>query len=75
MVAPGGVATEGAASGLAGMTKEQQEAMQREFLARVPVGRWGVPDDIATVVLFLASPAASYMTGASVIVDGGRLLT
>jgi NAD(P)-dependent dehydrogenase (short-subunit alcohol dehydrogenase family) len=35
----------------------------------------GVPDDIAKVALFLASPAADYMTGALVIVDGGMLLS
>jgi NAD(P)-dependent dehydrogenase (short-subunit alcohol dehydrogenase family) len=35
----------------------------------------GVPDDIATVVVFLSSSAADYMTGALVVVDGGRLLS
>jgi NAD(P)-dependent dehydrogenase (short-subunit alcohol dehydrogenase family) len=34
----------------------------------------GVPDDIATVAVFLASRASDYMTGETVIVDGGRLL-
>lgn len=75
MVAPGGVKTWGLAEDVVGMSPEQVEAMHREFVTRVPLGRWGVPDDIATVVLFLASPASAYMTGAAVVVDGGRLLT
>ncbi len=39
--------------------------------ARTPMGRWGRPDDIAGPVLFLASPAAGFITGASLNVDGG----
>jgi NAD(P)-dependent dehydrogenase (short-subunit alcohol dehydrogenase family) len=43
-------------------------------LARIPLGRYGVPEDIAPLALFLASPAASYITGQTVVVDGGWLL-
>jgi NAD(P)-dependent dehydrogenase (short-subunit alcohol dehydrogenase family) len=43
-------------------------------MARIPLGRMGEPDDIATGVLFLASPAASYVTGSLLVVDGGYLL-
>lgn len=39
--------------------------------ARTPMGRWGQPDDIAGPVLFLASPAAAFITGASLNIDGG----
>ena len=45
------------------------------FLARLPLGRMGEPDDVAKVVLFLASAAADYMTGSVVLVDGGYLLS
>jgi 2-deoxy-D-gluconate 3-dehydrogenase len=76
-IAPGGINTEGTARPLAesGMTDEQMEAMTAEFAARIPLGRMGAPDDIAWVAVFLASEASAYMTGETMIVDGGRLLT
>jgi len=48
---------------------------QREplILARVPAGRWGVPDDLKGMVLFLASAASDYVHGAIIPVDGGFL--
>ena len=45
----------------------------RQILDRIPVGRWGRPEDLAPAVLFLASPASSYVTGTIVPVDGGWL--
>jgi len=51
------------------------EAWREEETARVALGRFGTGADCAGAFLFLASPAASYITGASVTVDGGRLLT
>lgn len=45
-----------------------------QISARIPIGRWGVPDDLATSVLFLASPASGYVTGITVPVDGGWLV-
>ena len=44
------------------------------ILARTPLGRWGDPTDVAAVVVFLCSPAAAFMTGAIVPVDGGYLV-
>jgi NAD(P)-dependent dehydrogenase (short-subunit alcohol dehydrogenase family) len=40
----------------------------------IPMGRWGTPEEVASVALFLASDAASFMTGSVVIVDGGQTL-
>ncbi len=45
----------------------------RDILARIPAGRWGMPDDLSGAVVFLASPAAVYVHGATVTVDGGWL--
>jgi 3-oxoacyl-[acyl-carrier protein] reductase len=45
-----------------------------EYLRRIPAGRYGTPEDIAKVVLFLASDDAAYMTGEDVVVDGGATL-
>jgi NAD(P)-dependent dehydrogenase (short-subunit alcohol dehydrogenase family) len=51
------------------------EAVRRDArdrgLARIPLGRYGEPDEAAKLALFLASPAASYITGETVIADGG----
>ena len=74
MVAPGGIATEGSTAGLSSIPAEQLEELQKTFLAQIPMGHMGAPDDIAKVVLALATPVTAYMTGAVVVVDGGRLL-
>ena len=43
----------------------------KEFVSRIPMGRWGELDELAGAVVFLASPAASYVTGSALFVDGG----
>lgn len=47
------------------------EAGEAGLLARVPMGRWGMPEEIAAAAVFLASDASSFMTGQSLIIDGG----
>jgi NAD(P)-dependent dehydrogenase (short-subunit alcohol dehydrogenase family) len=67
-VAPGTIATELAQKAVLGST----EATTR-IMSRTPLRRLGDPAEVAAVCAFLASDAASYMTGAIVYVDGGRL--
>jgi 2-deoxy-D-gluconate 3-dehydrogenase len=71
MIAPGGITTEGVAASQSDLPEE----LMSQFLARVPLGRWGEPDDIALMTLVLATPLSAYVTGAVFVVDGGRLLS
>lgn len=67
-VVPGPVET----PGLAGLAPSgQEQALLDGEAATVPMGRIGRPDEIASAVLFLASDASSFMTGAEIVVDGG----
>ncbi|MDT0476290.1 SDR family NAD(P)-dependent oxidoreductase [Streptomyces griseoviridis] len=50
------------------------ERFVERVLKRVPHRRWGTPEDLAGLAVYLASPAASYVTGAEIIVDGGYTL-
>jgi len=45
----------------------------KQIEAEIPLGRWAMPDDIASVALFLASDASSYITGHTIVADGGEL--
>lgn len=47
------------------------EARRKEIEAQIPLHRQGVPDEVASLVLFLASPAGRYIAGTSIVVDGG----
>lgn len=42
-----------------------------EFVQKIPIGRWGEPEELQALTLYLASPACSFMTGSSLIIDGG----
>jgi len=65
-VAPGFVETE--------MTAELPEAARDGLLERIPLGRLGQPSDVAGAVRFLVGPAASYITGQVLVVDGGMVM-
>jgi NAD(P)-dependent dehydrogenase (short-subunit alcohol dehydrogenase family) len=47
----------------------------RSVLDSIPLGRWGTPEDVAGAALFLCSPAASFITGSVLVVDGGQTLS
>jgi 3-oxoacyl-[acyl-carrier protein] reductase len=56
----------------AASSKTSDDQVRKEMISRVPMGRLGSPDEIAMAAAFLASPAASYVTGINLPVDGGR---
>lgn len=66
-IAPGYMAT----ANTEALRADQQRS--RQILDRIPMARWGVPEDLATAILFLVSPASGYVTGTVISVDGGWL--
>ncbi len=68
MVAPGFIETR--------MTERSRvdPDFEKRLLKAIPMRRWGQPSEIADAILFLASPAASYITGQSLAIDGGLML-
>ena len=65
-VAPGFIDTD--------MTRSLSDPQREALLGRIPLGRLGAPEDIAHAVRFLAGPAAGYITGATLHVNGGMLM-
>lgn len=51
--------------------RREVPGLHERVLARTPAGRWGIPDDLAGVAVFLAAPASDFVTGAALPVDGG----
>ena len=62
-IAPGFIQTE--------MTANLSEAIKSEYARVIPLSKMGTPQDVASACLFLASPAAAYITGQTIAVDGG----
>jgi len=65
-VLPGWIDTE-----LTKGAREQVSGLNEKVLARTPAARWGTPDDMAGIAVFLASPASDFVTGTAIPVDGG----
>ena len=65
-IAPGFITTD--------MTESLPEATRKEFAERIPLGRFGAPEEVAEVALFLASDAAAYVTGQVVGINGGMYM-
>lgn len=65
-IAPGFIITE--------MTDMLSEKVKNDYIANIPLGRGGTPEDIAEAVSFLISPSASYITGTVINVSGGLLI-
>lgn len=65
-IAPGFIQTE--------MTEVLSEELTNEMLRQIPLGKLGTPEQVADVVVFLASDASSYMTGQTIHVDGGMVM-
>ena len=76
-LAPQGINVNAIAPGY--MATDNTEALRndpqrsRDILARIPAGRWGIPDDLKGVTVFLASEASAYVHGTVIAVDGGWL--
>ena len=70
-IAPGSIAF---ADGLWERRRMEQPELYRATLAKIPFGRFGKPEEIAHAALFLASPFAGWITGQTLVVDGGQML-
>ncbi len=70
-IAPGSIEFPG---GVWDRRKTENPSLYNAILRSIPFGRLGHPEEVANVVLFLASPLASWITGQTIVVDGGQLL-
>jgi 3-oxoacyl-[acyl-carrier protein] reductase len=76
-ILPGATTTQRLQSIFSARSKERnisEEEIKKEWLLEIPAGRFGEPQEIANAIAFLASPAASYINGVNLPVDGGRTI-
>lgn len=75
-LAPRGIRVNAVAPGyiMTDMTETLAEEVKNQILGGIPLSRIGNPEEVAQAVLFLASPAASYITGQTLCVDGGMVM-
>jgi NAD(P)-dependent dehydrogenase (short-subunit alcohol dehydrogenase family) len=64
-ISPGPVATE------MNLPITQNPELNQQFIARLPVGRWGKVEEISQCVLYVCSPEAGFLTGTDIVIDGG----
>ncbi len=76
VIAPGPIPTEGVKKAFtpAGSDGPDLFGMEKYAAESIPLGRWGAPEDIGSMVTYLASPAGNWITGAIMVVDGGAWL-
>lgn len=78
-IAPGAVKTPGSLTVRGNLARERgdpnTDIVDAEFATRIPLGTWASPDDIGQATVLLATPAAHYITGQTIYVDGGLKLT
>jgi len=66
VIAPGWIAT--------AFSEEMGDDRRNEVADATPLKRWGTPDDVAGAAVFLASPAAAFITGQAILVGGGVVM-
>jgi len=79
VIAPGAVKTPGSLAVRSNLARQRGEptttAVDAEFATRIPLGDWASPEQIGRATILLATPAAGYITGQTIYVDGGLKLT
>jgi 3-oxoacyl-[acyl-carrier protein] reductase len=76
-LAPHGIRVNGVAPGVISTPYHERHSspdLMRKFVASIPLGRAGTAEEVADVIVFLASPAARYLTGETIEVNGGMLM-